>query len=50
MKKILIIASTLMLVSCAVDKCNDYIVAYDCVEQHGMDCRAHYIQMCEDCK
>lgn len=49
MKKILMI-SLLALSGCAVDKCNDYYVAYECKEQYGEDCVCYYNQMCNECK
>lgn len=49
MKKWLVLVF-LILTGCAVDKCNDYTVAYECVEKHGTDCRAYYLDMCKECK
>ena len=40
----------IFLTGCAVDKCNDYVVAYDCTEKYGTDCREHYLEMCEACE
>ena len=39
----------LCLAGCSVDKCNDYYVAYECREKYGVECRDHYIQMCDEC-
>lgn len=49
MKKLFFL-SLLALSACAVDKCNDYVVAYDCTEKYGTDCRQHYLEMCETCQ
>jgi len=49
-QKSLILGLTLFLTGCAVDKCNDYIVAYDCTENYGTDCREHYLQMFDECE
>lgn len=46
----IIILLPLILSACSVDKCNDYYMAYECVEQHGTQCRQHYIEMCETCE
>jgi len=35
---------------CAVDKCNDYVVAYDCTSKYGTECREHYLEICEECE
>ena len=50
MKKLLTLLTLLTLSACAVDKCNDYVVAYDCTEKYGTDCREHYLEMCETCQ
>ena len=49
-QKSLILGVGLFLTGCAVDKCNDYNVAYDCVYEYGVDCREHYLQMFDGCE
>ena len=50
MKKILLLLVFVFLTGCAVDKCNDYVVAYDCTEKYGTDCRKHYLDMAKQCE
>ena len=51
MKKILLLLSVfLILTGCAADRCNDYTVAYDCVEKYGTNCRAYYLDMVNQCE
>lgn len=51
MKKILLLLSVfLILTGCAADRCNDYTVAYECVEKYGTSCRAYYLDMVNQCE
>jgi hypothetical protein len=49
-QKICLGLAFVLLTGCTVDKCNDYVVAYDCTAKYGTDCRQHYLEMCEECE
>lgn len=49
LQKGLILVVFFGLSACAVDRCNDYVVAYDCTAKYGTECRQHYLEMCEEC-
>ena len=46
---LIVVLSFIILSACEVDKCNDYVVAYDCTGKYGTDCRKHYLEMCDEC-
>lgn len=49
-QKICLGLAFILLNGCAVDKCNDYVVAYDCTAKYGADCRQNYLEMYESCE
>ena len=47
--KSIIIGGCIFLSACSINRCNDYYIAYDCVDRYTNECREHYIQMQDEC-